>query len=505
VNNEAAENLFGVFRRAVPLIVACVLAGAVVVNLQRQLSGATYEASARVFLVTRDLGAILTDTQSAFVDPQRASENALALARSSALYDAVATAKPELGTADKIESAVRVSGDPGSDVIDFVASASRAPQAAATANAVASGYVAFRSKIFASATNQAIARLRQRLAETSGNRAEVQSLLDRLELERTLGSGNALVIDSAQNATKVAPAPARDTALGVAIGLVVALLIAGARELLSTRVRSEGDIEDVLDVSVIASIPLLPKAAGIVTIGRHEARFGDTYALLASSLEQRETDRPAGGAVVIAVTSAVDGEGKTTTAANLAIAMAKRGMRVVIADFDLRKPSVGRLFGLPPNSEGVFQVIRAGRSVETVLWSYPIAENGTPPRRLPDTQFAPLKTRRPVIPLVVLPAGGSDRSGEVARSPKTAKMITWLRQHADVVILDTPPALLAVEMAELSPWVDNVLVVVRQGRLTSRDLSHLARQAAAWKAKIGGVVLVGAPSPSERALYYEGD
>ena len=60
-------------------------------------------------------------------------------------------------------------------------------------------------------------------------------------------------------------------------------------------------------------------------------------------------------------------------------------------------------------------------------------------------------------------------------------------------------------MAELSACVDSVLVVVRQGRLTSRDLSHLARQTASWKAKIRGVVLVGAPSSSERALYYNSD
>ncbi len=505
MNHDAAENFFGVFRRALPLIVVCAIVAAVVVNLQRQLSGPTYEASTRVFIASRDLGAILTDTQAAYVDPQRESENALALARSSALYQSVATARPSLGTAAEIESAVTVSGDPGSDVIDFVASTSRAQRAIATANAVASGYVAFRAKIFASATDQAIARLRQRLADSSVNKAEVQDLLNRLELEKTLGSGKALVIDPAGSATKVAPAPLRDTALGVAIGLVVALLIVGARELLSTRVRSEADIEDVLDSPVIASIPLLPKSSRIVAIGRHEARFGDTYALLAASLEQEDEERRSGEAMVIAVTSAVDGEGKTTTAANLAIAMAKRGLRVAIVDFDLRKPALGLIFDLPSHSEGVFQVVRAGRSIESVLWSYPITANGTPPRRLPNTHFSPAKPSRARTPLVVVPAGGSDRSGEVARSPKAAKMITWLRHQADVVILDTPPALLAVEMAELSGAVDSVLVVVRQGRLTSRDLSHLARQTGSWKAKIRGVVLVGAPSSSERAVYYNRD
>jgi succinoglycan biosynthesis transport protein ExoP len=505
VNHDAAENLFGVFRRAVPLILVCMLAAAIVVNVQRQLSGPSYEASARVFLASRDLGAILTDTQSTYVDPQRQSENALALARSSALYESVAKAKPSLGTAQEIEAAVAVSGNPGSDVIDFVATAGRAPRAVATVNAVATGYVTFRAKVYASTTEQAIARLQERLDDPTANKTEVQALLDRLELEQTLGSGNALVIDPARSATKVSPAPVRDTVLGAAIGLVLALLIVGVRELMSTRVRSEADIEDVLDSPVVASIPMLPKAAGIVAIGRHEARFGDTYALLAASLEQDEEERKGREAMVIAVTSAVDGEGKTTTAANLAVAMAKRGLRVAIVDFDLRKPALGRIFGLPPSSEGVFQVVRSGRAIESVLWAYPINQNGTPPRRLPNTHFSPVKSPRSRVPLLVVPAGGPDRSGEVARSPKTGKMIAWLRQQTDVVILDTPPALLAVEMAELSASVDSVLVVVRQGRLTSRDLSHLARQSGSWKAKIRGVVLVGAPSSSERALYYNSD
>ena len=67
---------------------------------------------------------------------------------------------------------------------------------------------------------------------------------------------------------------------------MIALLICGAREAFNTRIRSESDVEDALSKPVLATIQTLPKRAGIVAIGRHESRWGDTYALLAANLMQ---------------------------------------------------------------------------------------------------------------------------------------------------------------------------------------------------------------------------
>lgn len=81
-------------------------------------------------------------------------------------------------------------------------------------------------------------------------------------------------------------------------------------------------------------------------------------------------------------------------------------------------------------------------------------------------------------------------------------MIERLRQEADVIIIDTPPALLATEMAELSGLVDGVILVVRYGGPTRRDLTQLARQVSTWKASVQGVVVTAAPTSSERQQYY---
>jgi Mrp family chromosome partitioning ATPase/capsular polysaccharide biosynthesis protein len=401
---------------------------------------------------------------------------------------------------------VSVTGDPNSDVIDFTAKADDATLAVATANAVAKRYLVFRSTVSGISTQQAIAKLRARLAKGTTGKTEINRLLQQLELQQTLNSGDAIVIDPAQKATKVAPTPVRDGLLGAAIGIVLALMISAVRELLSTRVRSEGEIEDIIGRPVIATIPRLPKAAPIVVLGRHEARFGDIYSLLAANIEQEELDDVGRGShgKAIAIASAVAGEGKTTTAVNLGIAMAKRGLNVALVDFDLRKSALGRIFGLPAQSAGVLQIVQSKRPVDSVLWSYPITGNSSHAKRLLDDGSP--RGRKPLqAPLVVVPSGGSDLTGGPARSPNATAMIERLRLGFDVVIIDTPPALLATEMAELSAAVDSVIVVVRYGGPTRRDLTQLSRQAATWKAGVSGVVLTAAPTSFERRQYYYGD
>ena len=507
MNQDAAEALFGALRRAVPLILICTITTAVALNLQRQLNGPVYSATASVFLSTRDLASILTNTQAPYVDPQRSNENAVALARSTALFEAVSRRKPRLGSAEKIRSSVSVAGNPNSDVIKFTATSDDASLAVATANAVATRYVDFRSTVSGISVDQAITKLRARLAESPANKTEINQLLRRLELQQTLNSGDAIVIDPAREAAKIAPAPVRDTVLGVALGLIIALMFSGVRELVSTRVRSEGDIEDIMGRPIIAAIPRLPKSTPIVTLGRHEAKYGDTYALLAASIQQEDVEGAGqvAQAKVIAITSALAGEGKTTTAANLGIAMAKRGLRVALVDFDLRKSALGGVFRLPADSRGVLQIVRSNVPVDSVLWSYPISGHNAMPKRLPDAGAARFGSARVSLPLVVVPSGGSDRSGSAARSPRALAMIERLREEADVILIDTPPALLAAEVAELSVAIDSVIVVVRYGGPTRRDLTQFARQAATWKAGIRGVVLTAAPTSFERQQYYYND
>jgi non-specific protein-tyrosine kinase len=310
-------------------------------------------------------------------------------------------------------------------------------------------------------------------------------------------SPNAVLVERATGATKTSPAPVRDTLLGAMIGLLLALLLVGIREALDTKIRSEEDIEELLDTPVLATVQSLPRRARMVMFGRNEELYGDASGLLAANLVQSDgAHRPR----VIAVTSAIANEGKTTTAANLAVAMARRGANVVLADFDVRKPSVAEVFRIPSSAPGVAQLIAGRADVRDVLWD--VSLDGLAPEvasfgRNGDSADSSGSLR-------VVPAGTQLRSGSVAQSPQVPAVLEELGvlADADIVMLDTPPALVTVEMAELSRRVDAVILVVRQGRVSRRSLRALARQTKGWKAKITGAVLTDAPQEERHSYYY---
>jgi succinoglycan biosynthesis transport protein ExoP len=503
---SAAEALKAAIRRSLPIVGILVLIGIVTLNGIKQIQGSRYAATSRVYHTTTDLSAALTNIDPGFVDPERAIDTALTLAASREPYERAA--RRVGGTGAELQNATTVSGSDEADVIAFTATTGNAERAIRIANAVGDAYVNWRADIQSSAISRAIAQIQNRLKRQTSreNRADLEEQLDRLTVLQTLASGGATVIERASSAPKVSPAPMRDSLLGASLGFVIALLLAGAREAFNTRVRSEADVEDALSKPVLATIQTLPKRAGIVAAGRHESRWGDTYALLAANLMQiRGGNGARGSPTVLAVTSSIAGEGKTTTAANLAVAMALRGQRVVLAEFDLRKPAVGRMFMIPPDSPGIIQLVDGQASIDSATWNVEL--NGAKPSGLRAVRLSESgngSTRHDEGGwLRVVPAGGNERGARVARSPQVPELLARLGANADVVILDTPPALSTVEMAELSASVDAVLVVVRHGRVTRRSLLALSRQAEGWRSVILGAVLTDSPA-EEDEYYYKG-
>lgn len=500
---SAAEALKAAIRRAIPLTIVLVVFGIVAMNVVKQAQGPRYSAEAKVALQTRDLGAMLTGIDPGFQDPEREVETALALARSPEVYRRAAEEldDPDL-TASDLSAMTTVSGRQESDILTFTTQTDDSDEAIAVADAVAASYVDWRADISAGAIRTAIQRVQAELDSGAGPQAQLQADLQRLRTLETLNSGGATVIERPVNADKVSPAPIRDSLLGGAIGLVVALLVAAIREAMNTRVRSEGDVEDMLGKPVLATIQSLPRRVGLVTVGRHETRYGDTYGLLAATLMQISGEK---SGRVLAVTSAVAGEGKTTTATNLAVALALRGQNVVLADFDTRKPSLGSFFRIPEGSPGVRQLVDGQAGIEDALWA--VSLNGAvpsgravPPGSWSDNGNAHAADERGW--LRVVPSGGHERGARVARSPRIPGLLANLGEDADLVILDTPPALATVEMAELAPFVDFVLVVVRHGRVTRRSLQTLSRQAEGWRSEMIGAVITDSPPDSDEYYYY---
>lgn len=496
----SAEAIKAALRRSLPLIAALILLGAISMNAFTQLRGARYQANTRILLTTSDITSLLTGSQPVFIDPDELHDAAVALAKSPELYERVARrTNSRFGSAAEVRTATKIGGE-DNNTIGFAATTSDPDRSQGIANAVSSEYLRWRAEIAGEQVQRAVAALRERIGrEPSGSdrRQELQQRLSELEVLASVPSPNAVLVERADRAVKTSPAPVRDTLLGALIGLMLSLLLVGVREALDTKIRSEEDVEELLDTPVLATVQSLPRRARLVMFGRNEELYGDAYGLLAASLVQSDSDGPR----KIAVTSAIANEGKTTTAANLAVALARRGANVVLADFDVRKPSVAEVFRIPAASPGVAQLVAGRVDAHDVLWT--ISLSGLAPEAV-----TPGRNGAGADPgagsLRVVPAGAMLRSGSVGQSPRVSAVLQELGRlaDADIVMIDTPPALVTVEMAELSRNVDNVIVVVRQGRVSRRSLRALARQTQAWRAKIAGAVLTDAPSEERHSYYY---
>jgi Mrp family chromosome partitioning ATPase len=489
VKTTGVEELKAALRRSAWVIVVLTVLGAVLMTAIKQADGARYRASAHVVLSGTNFGASLTGIQPAYVDPSRQDQAERNLADATPLFIRAARAsRGQYGSAAEMQSSTTVGGS--NNIIAFSATTRDQEHSIGIANTLAETYPSWRADVYGRAIYTAIQQIREQLKGKKVRNPALTEQLQRLNLLKTLNSGDTLFVEPATGATKTTPKPLRDAVLGGAIGFVVGLLLAGLRELLDTRVRSESDVEELLGVPVLATINSIPKRTRSRVLAAGENRFTDTYELLAANLAQilEGRERP----ICLAITSAEPGEGKTTTAANVAVALGRRGSSVVLADFDLRKPAVSGYFAIPGDAAGVTEILGGAAGVRSTLWPISLGSSGSVAAEA-TTARRTTRVREPRAShdgsLVVLPAGRGSSNGGGAQFSKLPKLLANLKPVADYVIIDTPPALLTSGVADLSNSLDAVLVVVRQGNVTRRRLRSLGRESAPWRSKLVGAVL----------------
>jgi Mrp family chromosome partitioning ATPase len=503
MSSEGVETLKLIARRSLWIVVLLVILGAALMTAIRQRQGPEYRASARVVLSPTDLAAALAGFQG-YVDPELVDDTEERLAGSRELFARVAeNTDGSLGSASELRGATEVSKSDAT--LTFSVAGSDEDRVVLIANAVAGAYPEWRAEVSGNAIERAIEQVEAQLSTEGTRDPTLVDELNRLKVLRTLTSGNVLLVERARSAVKTRPSPMRDAIIGGFIGLFVALLVVGAREAIDTRVRSEGEVEDLLNVPVMGTVEVLPRRMKLVAVDRRSQRHGDMYALLASSIARSNEDAGA----VIAVTSATAEEGKTTTASNLAAALARRNADVLLVDLDSRKPALARLFKIPQTAPGIDEVIDRKVSPERAMWT--VSLNGRTLSAFPyraeglrqddgasDNGGDPAGAGS----LRVLPMRPASKDGLVQRSPRLRPMIDALRKKADYVLIDTPPALSVPDMTEIAQVVDMVLIVVRHGRVSRRSLNALTRLHRNWPDVQLAAVLVGTPRHEDSYAYY---
>lgn len=301
------------------------------------------------------------------------------------------------------------------------------------------------------------------------------------------------------------PKPMLNAAIGGVLGLVIAGVVVWVLELFDRRIRTVDQAKALLGLPVLGAICTYP---GLPVLGPPSNRkLAASIHALVASLQLRLPDQPMR---TIAVTSATSGEGKTTTAVNLAIALAGEGRRVLLVDTDLHEPFDDTL------SEGKHPPFARRASPHVDIQDLLVSLTGRPSTIslsnvvMPPVQKAIDFPAVPGIPgLHVLPAGHKLPGASVLlQSSRMRHFLQWQLDDPsggrfDAIVLDTPPVDTYSDAALLARWVDATILVVDAARshedavLRARDMMQQAH------ATITGIVLNRAPS-RERHLRVPG-
>ena len=485
--------------------VALVPLAAVLFSLHQQK---LYQASAQVLLSSQNLAAQLTNTQSTGINlqPDRIAQTQAGIARAPEIAQRVLDRLSGTGlTVDQFLADSTVSTSPNADLLGFTVTNHNPLLARRLVDAYAREYTIYRRQLDTGAIKNALQGLNARLKQlsTAGDRhgALYSSLVDRQQTLATmdaLQTANATVIKQADGAAQVQPRPTRNGILGLALGIVLGIGLAFLWEALDTRVRSAQEIGERLGgLPLLARVPAPRKKLRaknkLVMLDDPTSVSAETFRMLRTNLDFVTLDNRA---KTIMITSAVEQEGKSTTIANLAVALARAGQRVALVDLDLRRPFLARFFGL--DGPGVTQVALGHATLDEALARIAITdtpEAGREPRNgnvsgngSGANGKAAVKGLLEVIPTGPIPPD----PGEFVATHALAEILGELRDRADIVLIDAPPALRVGDAMTLSSKVDGIVVVTRMKIVRRQMLAELARQLASVPTPVLGFVVTDA-------------
>jgi tyrosine-protein kinase len=461
---------------------------------------AKYKASAEVYLERQSLAATASGQQDPTLtqDPDRLGRTEAKLAQDPRLARRVLRATHATNlTPGAFLGSSDVSPEPNTDLLlKFSVTNHDRALAERLARAYAAQYVIYRPERAIRTLENARLKINDEIRKLRASGAGEQSpalatLLEsrqRLQELEVFQGSNVRVVPSTGEATQVAPQTKRNAILGVVLGLVLGLALAFLWEAIDRTVRSEEEIQSTLGLPLLARSPKLPRRSGdsaLAMVDNPSSVHAEAYRRLRTNLEFTNLERHA---KTIIVTSGGQQEGKTTTAANLAVAFARAGRRVVLVDLDLRSPSVERAFRMR-GRHGVTHVALGHISLEDALVKIPVE----PAVELVSGLNGGGSDGLGSGSLEVLPAGLiPPEPGEFVSSKAVERILEELRDRADIVLIDSPPLLAVGDTVALSARVDALIAVVRLNTTRRETLRELRRTLDSCPCDVLGYVITGA-------------
>jgi capsular exopolysaccharide synthesis family protein len=472
-----------VLRRRWLLILLCTIALPAAAFLFSVNQADKFEGTAQVLLDQQNLASTLTGAQQPFKDPERFVQTQADIARSPVVARHVLELAGREGGTSAFLDTSDVSLDPTSDVLTFTVTDTDREGAAQLANLYARAYVEYRRELDVAAYRNALQEVRARLSDPTQSqsptlRRDLENKEQQLQTLQTLSSSNATIVRESPRGAQVQPRPTRNTVLGLFLGIALGIGLAFLWEALDTRLRSADEISRILDMPLLARATSPPAGTQeLLMLANPRAAGAESFRVLKTNLDIKRLTRPFKS---LMVTSALQGEGKSTTIANLAVACARAGSDVVLMDVDFRRPFAHQFFG-HNNALGLTSVALGEISLHAALREIDLSDAASTPESGAKGRLRVLTTGpRPPDP------------GELIGSQVIARLLKDVEEQCDLVLVDTSPILGLADAISLSARVDAIFVVARLGVLRRPAAREASRVFDSMRAKILGYVLTDA-------------
>lgn len=306
-----------------------------------------------------------------------------------------------------------------------------------------------------------LAQYRSSLADLLRNRDDVK----RAEANR--GDTITVVEPALEPSASVRPRVLLNTLIAAALGALLMTALAFLIEYLDDTIKLPDDASRVTGLPALGSLVQYrngDKGRRLITATNPQSPFSEAYRTLRTNIQFSSLDKPI---ETLMVTSSSPGEGKSTTAGNLAVVIAQSGKRTILIDTDLRRPVLHQIFGLP-NAVGVTTALLLPE----------------------DSDLTPFLQATEVDNLWLMSSGPQPPNpSELLGSHRMAELIKELHTYGDVLVFDSPPTLAVTDAAVLARQMDGVLLVVESAKTREAAAKRAAQGLSKVNANVLGVAV----------------